>query len=99
MNENNGYSSTSSRLEATKPTERSKHAAPKRSLSWLYAIFILLLLMGAVAFVFTRKAEAQEQLAAVTRQMDVPSVLVVHPEEAATDVRLDLPGKVEAYAQ
>lgn len=99
MNENNGYSSTSSRLETTEPTERSKPAAPRRSLSWLFAIFILLLLTGAVAFVFTRKAEAQERLAAATRQMDVPSVLVVHPEEAAADVRLDLPGKVEAYAQ
>jgi RND family efflux transporter MFP subunit len=99
MNENNGHPSPSSRLEITEPTERSKPAAPKRSLSWLDALFILLLLTGAVAIVFTRKAEAHEQLASATRQMDLPSVLVVHPEEAATDVRLDLPGKVEAYAQ
>jgi RND family efflux transporter MFP subunit len=69
---------------------------PKRSFFWLYALLFLLVLSGAAIFVFVRRAQAQSALVSVTKQMAVPTVLVVHPERGATDVHLVLPGTVQA---
>jgi len=63
---------------------------------WFYALFLLLALGGAAAFVFVRYAQAQAVLISVTKQMAVPTVLVVHPQRGATNIHLVLPGTVQA---
>ena len=68
----------------------------KRSFFWLYALVFLLILGGAAAFVFLRRAQAQTALESATRQMAIPTVLVIRPERGAADVHLVLPGTVQA---
>jgi multidrug efflux pump subunit AcrA (membrane-fusion protein) len=68
----------------------------KRSFFWLYALLFLLVLGGAVFFVFFQRSHAQTALESTTRQMAISTVLVVHPERGATDVHIVLPGTVQA---
>jgi multidrug efflux pump subunit AcrA (membrane-fusion protein) len=71
----------------------------KGSSFWLYALLFLLLLGGAMVFVFIRRAQAQTALTSLTRQMAVATVFVVHPERGASDVHLVLPGTVQAVME
>jgi len=68
----------------------------KRSFFWLYALLFLLVLGGAAVFVFFQRGHAQTALVSATRQMELSTVLVVHPERGATDIHLVLPGTVQA---
>jgi RND family efflux transporter MFP subunit len=68
----------------------------KRSFFWLYALLFLLVLGGAAVFVFFQRGQAQTALVSATRQMELSTVLVVHPERGATDIHLVLPGTVQA---
>ena len=68
----------------------------RRSFLWIYALLFLLVLGSAAAYVFFQRAQAQTALDSATRQMDVSTVLVVHPERGAADIHLVLPGTVQA---
>ena len=68
----------------------------KRSFLWLYALLFLLVLGLAMAYVFFQRSRAQTALADATRQMAVPTVLVLHPERGASEIHLVLPGTVQA---
>jgi membrane fusion protein, multidrug efflux system len=96
---NNGHGTPdTNRIMAEKNPIR-RPATPqrrKRSFFWLYAFVFLLVLGGTAAVVFVRRAQAQSALESVTKQMDVPTVLVVHPERGAADIHLILPGTVQA---
>ena len=82
---NNGHGSPdTNRIMAEKQSIRqtSSPDRKKRSFFWLYALIFLLILGGSAIFVFVRRAQAQTSLESVTQQMAVPTVLVVHPEQA-----------------
>ena len=69
----------------------------KRSWFWLWALLAFLVLAVVAAFVVLRRGEAHAELESATKKMAVPTVLVVHPEQGSTSVRLVLPGTVQAY--
>jgi len=53
---------------------------------------------GLVAFVFVRRSAAQSNLVKLTQQMEIPTVLAVHPETEPSEIHLTLPGTVQAYS-
>jgi len=79
------------------PARRSTapRAKTKRSFFWLWFIVFLVVLAAIVAFVIFRKTQAQQALQSSTRQMAVPTVLVVRPQRGDAEIHVTLPGTVD----
>lgn len=82
-----------------RPPQPRPRTPRKQSRSGFYILIFLLLIGAVVAFVLIRREQAQSKLQSVTRQMAVPTVLIVHPEQGSPHVSLVLPGTVQAYIQ
>jgi len=96
---NNGHSSPETNRTMVEPAPFQRTSTPpqrNRSFFGIYAFFFLVILGCAAAYVFYLRGQAQTALVSATSQMNVSSVLVVHPEPGPSDVHLVLPGTVQA---
>lgn len=73
-------------------------AAPKSPATrWLIGLIVAAIFLGIFIFGIRSRVAAQATLRAVTQQMAVPSVSVVHPTQAAPAQEVILPGNIQPF--
>jgi membrane fusion protein (multidrug efflux system) len=77
----------------------SEIPAPKKRFPWIRVFLILLVAGGTIGYVTHRKIGQSGELAAATKDLAVPSVLVARPEHAPVESDLVLPGNVQALRE
>lgn len=94
---NGAVSPNQMRIPPKKAQRISPTPKPMKNASWAKVLFFILIVTGLVAFVFIRRSAAQSNLVKLTQQMEIPTVLAVHPETEPSEFHLTLPGTVQAY--
>jgi len=64
---------------------------------WLTGLIVAAIFAGVFIFGIRSRVTAQARLRAVTQQMAVPSVSVVHPKQAAPAQEVILPGNIQPF--
>jgi multidrug efflux pump subunit AcrA (membrane-fusion protein) len=82
-----------------KPAAPAESPKKQRGHALLWGLLLVGLLIVVVAIVVVRKYQAQTALAASTKTMAVPTVLIMHPQRGSPEVDLTLPGTVEALME
>src|SRR5215472_2080548 len=72
---------------------RAKSSAP----DWLTGLIVAAIFLGIFIFGIRSRVAAQATLRAVTQQMAVPSVSVVHPKQTAPAQEVILPGNIQPF--
>ena len=72
---------------------RAKSSAPH----WLTGLIVAAIFLGIFIFGIRSRVAAQATLRAVTQQMAVPSVSVVHPKQTAPAQEVILPGNIQPF--
>lgn len=73
-------------------------AHPNRRLRWAGLILVVLAAAVLASGIITRRSQATELRSRADLQA-MPTVVVIHPADAAASATLELPGRIEAYAR
>jgi RND family efflux transporter MFP subunit len=77
----------------------SPNELPKKRFGWrwMVAALVVIAAIGVLGFEIRTRVKAAANLRAVTSQMAVPSVSVVHPRQTAPGQEIVLPGNIQPY--
>ena len=73
--------------------------SPRSGKRLLWFIVVPLLLAGSAFFGMRARQRQSQQLANVTKSLEVQSVDVIHPERGKSNSDLNLPGMIQAFSQ
>jgi RND family efflux transporter MFP subunit len=80
-----------------RPVRAEKGASDRPSRRWLYAVLAFVLVAGVVISGILPRIQARNTVAKETKEMAIPTIVVVHPKPAAPSKEIILPANVQAY--